>query len=120
MSFDYPNLAATAQRLLEQFGMDTTLTRTVPGGYDPETGTTTGPTVTTWTGTGARFDYTQRDIDGTLIRVGDRRVLIGVDGMTLPLTGDVVTLGVRSFTVVQASEIAPAGVAVLFDVQVRA
>ena len=118
MSF-YTGLAATAHRLLTQFGGAAVLTRTVPGTYNPATGETGAPTTTTYNGTGARFDYAQRDIDGTLIRTGDQRVYLSVQDMTMPQTGDTLTLGARTYQVVTARSIDPALTAVLYDVQVR-
>ncbi len=117
MSF-YANLAATARRLLTQFGTDVTLTRTTTGEYDPATGSAS-QTTTTYTGKGARFDYTQREIDGTMIRVGDQRVYLEVDGFVMPQTGDTLTLGGRVYQVVAARSVDPALTAVLYDVQVR-
>lgn len=41
-TFDYTSTAATATRLLTRFGTTLQLRRTIPGTYDPITGTTTG------------------------------------------------------------------------------
>lgn len=115
----YTGIAATAHRLLTQFGGPVTLTRTVPGAYNPATGQTDPATTTTYSGTGAKFDYSQRDIDGTLIRMGDQRVYMSVEGMTTPQTGDTLTAGGRTFQVVASRPLNPAGTVVLHDVQVR-
>lgn len=115
MSF-YANLAATARRLLTQFGTDATLTRVTTGDYDPATGTAS-QTTTDYTCKAARFDYSQRDIDGTNIRVGDQRIYM--DATVMPQTGDTIALGDRTYVVVTARSIGPALTAVLYDVQAR-
>ena len=117
MSF-YANLAATARRLLAQYGTDATLTRVTTGAYSPATGTAAS-TTTTYTGKAARFDYAQRDIDGTLVRVGDQRIYLDVQDTVMPQTGDTITMGGRIWSVVIARSIDPALTAVLYDVQAR-
>lgn len=115
MSF-YANLAATARRLLDQFGTTATLTRTTMGEYNPATGAAS-QTTTTYICKAARFDYAQRDIDGTNIRVGDQRIYM--DATVMPQTGDTIALGDRTYVVVTARSIDPALTAVLYDVQAR-
>lgn len=118
MSF-YANLAATSRRLLEQFGTSAVLTRTTLGSYDPASGTTGTATVTNYACYAARFEYAQRDIDGTLVRSGDQRIYLDVQDTVMPRTGDTVTLGGRTYTVVTARAIDPALTAVLYEVQAR-
>lgn len=119
MKFDYAKTATTAQRMLARFGAPVTVTRETPGAYDPTTGTSTAGSSQSWTPSGVRLDYTQREIDGTNIKAGDQRVYLStVDGMT-PTTGDAVAIGTEVWRVVISRPLAPAGVAVLHDVQVR-
>lgn len=122
MTFDYASLASDASEMLEEFGQAITVTRPGTGGaYDPETGTVTGGTAQTFPGFGVVLDYQQREIDGTLIQQGDRRVYIAPDIGVTPKTGDTVTLMDGAVVRVMASRpLAPAGVVVLLDVQVRA
>lgn len=119
MSEFYDEMAAIAHELLTEFGGPVSLRRTVPGAYDPATGTTTADVTTTWPGTGARFDYEQKDIDGTRVRSGDQRVYLSVVGVVEPLTGDKVLIGSAELTVVASRPLKPASTAVLYDVQVR-
>lgn len=120
MSGFYEDMAATAAEMLAEFGQPVTVTRETPGGYDPATGTTTAGTVQTWAPAGVKLDYTQREIDGTLIKSGDQRVYMSAEAGLDPQTGDTVTLGAEVWRVVTSRTLAPAGVAVLLDVQVRA
>lgn len=119
MSGFYDETAAIADEILKEFGAAVVLTRVTPGGYDPATGTTTGDVTTTWTGTGARFDYRQNEVDGTKIRQGDQRAYLSVVGIVNPQSGDKLTMGGTEFNVVESRPLQPALVAVLFDVQVR-
>lgn len=118
MSF-YADMAGVTDRMVATYGAACTLTRTVPGSYNPETGATATGTATTYTGVCAVFGYSQRDRANTDIREGDRRVLIAPSGMTLPRTGDTLAIGGTTYTVVAARELSPAGVPVMFEAQVR-
>lgn len=119
MAFDYDDIAATASELLAEFGQDVTLTRGTAGTYNPATGKAT-VSDTTATGKGVVLDYNQRDIDGTLIRQGDQRVYLSVDIGVTPQTGDSLTLGGKEWAVITSRTLAPAGTAVIHDVQIRA
>jgi hypothetical protein len=115
----YDEMSAVADEILEEFGAPATLTRVTPGGYDPATGGTTPDVTTTWTGTGAKFDYEQKDVDGTNIRTGDQRVYLSTVGIVNPQTGDTLTIGGVVLNVVASRPLKPASTDVLFDVQVR-
>jgi hypothetical protein len=121
----YTGPIATAQRLLTRYGATAVLTRTAPGAYDPDTGATAAATVTTQTGKAFRETYALRDIDGTLIKRGDVRLILApeaTDGtaMVQPATDtDVIVFDGTSYTVVGTDPLKPADEAVLFYVQCR-
>jgi hypothetical protein len=124
MSFDYAATAAEAADLLGEYGQSVTLTRKTPGAYDPETGAVSASGAT-HTGMGCAFEYAQRDIDGTEIKRGDQRLYLSpkqTDGsaMPTPQTGDTVTIGSLIYAVMASRPLAPAGIVVLHDVQLRA
>lgn len=119
MSFNYSQTAATAERLLKRFGKPATITRTTPGGYNTATGTTGAPTVSTQSQQVVVIDYPHGYIDGTLIRQGDRQALISPQVIFEPKAGDVLAWGGASLTLITVKPVAPAGVPVLFDAQVR-
>lgn len=120
MAFDYTAVAIDAAELLAEFGAPVTLTRITPGGvYDPDTATVP-LTTTTHTANGVKLDYEQRHIDGTTILQGDQRVYLDPLIAEAPQTGDTLTVGAEVFTVVASRPLAPAGVVVLHDVQIRA
>ena len=119
MKFDYSRPAATAKRLLDRFGREGSLSRSVPGGYDPMTGPT-DPVDLQSACTVALLEFDNRQIDGELILVGDRRALIAPDVSFEPQAGDSLTVGSEVLQVVKNRPVSPAGVVVLHDCVVRA
>lgn len=122
----YARMAKTSNRLLLGKGQPVTLTHVVPGVYDPATGQIVNAT-TTQTGTGAVVEWGNRDIDGSLILTTDKRLLLSPlntagAALTAPVLGDTVTDAAgKVYTLVDPLKIlAPAGVAVLYDVNLRA
>ncbi|MGY3265803.1 hypothetical protein [Lysobacter sp. HA35] len=115
-AFDYARTAATATRLLQRFGAAATLKRRADATYDPTTGTTAA-TVTPLATTAVVIDYDAKSIDGTLIRQGDRRgYLIAA---VAPRQDDALTWQGADLTVIAVRILAPAGVAVLYEAQLR-
>ena len=121
----YTRLQNTAQKLLKGKGQSLTLTKVTAGTYDPTTGGFTGAGTSTQSAYGAIFDYGTKQIDGTLIKVGDKQLLLSAfktDGSALiaPALGDTVTVGGVTYTLVEPlKEVNPAGTVVLFDVNLR-
>lgn len=115
-AFNYANTAATALRLLTRFGASATIKRYAGTAYDPATGTTT-PTYTDVATTAAVFDYDQKYIDGTLILVGDKRAYLAP--AHVPKQGDKLAWQSVDYTVVAVKAVAPAGVVVLYEAQIR-
>lgn len=116
MSFDYAKTAATALRLLQRFGASATLKRTSAGAYDPDTGTS-AQTETSLSTTACVFDYDAKYVDGTLILVGDKYAYLSSE--QVPKQGDVLTWQSVDYTVIAVKAVAPAGTAVLHEVQLR-
>ena len=114
-------LAATAARLIDRFGGPVTLTRAMPGSYDPASGTRSDAGTLTYYGTAVLDNYSQRDIDGTLVRTGDQRAYLSVKDMTAPQTGDQILIDGRFWSVVAAQRLKqPGRPEVLYIAQVRA
>lgn len=96
---------------------------------------TTSPTVNIATGAasgggsldipscGLLSQYRLKDIDGTTIRRGDMRMMLSaesfVDTGTRPMAGDVVEVAGEVWNVIHVSALAPAGVALLYWLQLR-
>jgi hypothetical protein len=121
MSF-YTRMIATVQRLLAKYGAETTLTTPGSGNgtYDPATGTSTPPTPIVDTVIAAVFPYADKFIDGTLILAGDEQAYLSAQGITEPKPGSVLAWRGKSYTTVRTKTLGPAGVNVLYELQVRA
>lgn len=124
MSFDYAKSAASANRLLAKFGRQLTLISTRLGTYDPETASAP-VNESPQTVTGVLLEYSTKDSGiaqqaGYLIKAGDRKLLMGTAGVqTPPVANDRVTIGTDIYLVIRVRTLAPAGVDVLYECQVR-
>lgn len=125
----YDRAKATAMRMLSPRsrggkGLETVLRKTAPGEYDPSTGVAT-PVVDEYTGSAFRDAYELRNIDGTLIRRGDVKLLMspaqlsGGD-MPAPSENDQVIFDGTTYTVVACEPWNYAGLTVGFEIQARA
>ncbi len=118
MAFDYSKTATSTDRILTKFGQEVTITRRTAGTYDTSTGVS-AVTETTQSGIGAIFDWQNRDVDGTTIKTGDRRLLLSAVDITAPVVNDTVTVGSVVFTVMQVKPLAPSGTVVLYEINLR-
>jgi hypothetical protein len=119
----YTDLAADADELLTEFGQSITLTHIAPGAYDPTTGSVTN-TTTTQTGIGVVFDFGLHQSGtaftaGSMIVAGDKQLLLSAVGIAAPVPGDLATIGADVWTIASIKSTAPAGVAVLYECQLR-
>lgn len=117
MSGMYDRAAATALKLLTKFGQSITLTSVTTGAYDPATGMQ-ATTTSTSTPKGLLTKHNARDVDGTLIMHGDKKLLL--DASTAIKTDDTVTVGSTVYSIAGISEINPAGTRVMWICNVRA
>jgi len=115
MSYDYSGLQSTASELIQRFGRKLTFTRTTDGSYDPDTGTST-TTDTTYEKYACVFDYSDAEIDGTNILVGDRRLL--AEQHTYKID-DMVSIDSESFRIISINENRPSTKLLTVNLQVR-
>lgn len=120
----YAKMRATADRILRGKGQAITLTRQTSGTYSPSSGTAT-VTTTTQSGYGAVFEYIDRNIDGTLIKAGDKQLLLSAvnsagTALTSPVLNDTVTIGSTAYTITRIKPLSPAGTTCLFECNLRA
>jgi hypothetical protein len=118
----YTRAIAMVQRLLAKYGTTTTLTTPsdTAAAYDPATGTATLAAPTVDTVTVAVFPYADKFIDGTLILTGDEQAYLSAQGISEPKPGSMLAWRGKSYTTVRAKTLGPAGVNVLYELQVRA
>jgi hypothetical protein len=119
----YSKMQATANRLLKGKGQEITLTRQAAGAYNVATGTA-AVTTTTQTAYGAMFEYGDKNIDGVLIKEGDKQLLLSAlnsagTALVAPQLNDTVTINTVVYTVVRIKPLSPAGTTVLFDCTIR-
>ena len=119
----YSKMQATANRLLKGKGQEITLTRQAAGAYNVSTGTAS-VTTTTQTAYGAMFEYGDKNIDGVLIKEGDKQLLLSAlnsagTALVAPQLNDTVTINTVVYTVVRIKPLSPAGTTVLFDCTIR-
>lgn len=118
MSF-YSEMADVADELITEFGQ--TVTHKVQSGtaYDPDTGSSVVSYVDS-AGHGCVVEFDKEVIDGTKVRIGDKLCLLSPIGVTEPKDGDLIVIGSETWNVVPpVSVVAPAGVACLYEVQLR-
>jgi hypothetical protein len=102
--------------LLADFGRNLTLTRQASGTYDPATGMMAATTPTTQTIRGVFINYRDTNVDGTVIRMGDRLLLVQAKAATTaPAIGD----RVDGLQIVDVRTIAPNGIPVAWSCQTR-
>lgn len=116
-AFDYTRSQATALRLITKFGTSATLMREgAPVGpvYNPEPGTQTELSVT------VVFDtYRSDEIDGTLIRRDDLKVLMA-SGDVVPTVEDrLKDASGNTFSIVQIDALKPGGTVLMWTMQCR-
>lgn len=124
----YDRAKASAARMLAPRsrggkGLELSLIRVTTGEYDPEVG---GSPVLTeqFDSSGLRQNYRQQDIDGSLIKQGDVKILISpalLDGADTPqpVTLDKIAFDGDTYTVQHVDPWDYAGIAVGFSVQAR-
>lgn len=115
---DWVNLASGADVIIKKFGQTVTLSHSSYGEYDPELGTVAN-TISITVSKGVMFDYGEKEINGTTIIRGDKRLLISPIEITEIVIGDTITVGTKSYTVTEVIETNPAGTNLLFEVSIR-
>lgn len=131
-AFDYARTAQTSARLLGRFGHEIVFKRKEPGVYNQATSKVDyGYLGERWSEVAVQVVVLQYDlvnVDGTLIKMTDSRVLLSPSLGFEPTQGDVLMLpvfefgslvGYEEYEVIATQTIAPAGVVVLYEVQAR-
>ncbi|MFZ6773032.1 hypothetical protein ACO0LB_10000 [Undibacterium sp. SXout7W] len=114
----YEEAASDADELLAEFGQRVTIKRITSGDYDPATSAASIAT-TLQMGTAVILDFGIKDIDGTLIKTGDKRMLLSAIGITPPQVDDIVMFGASTCQIKNTNPLDPAGIIVFYDVHLR-
>ncbi len=118
MSFDYASIATVADNIIINFGVPVTVVSKGTASYNVNTGAVVA-TDTTQTANGVVTNYDSKDIDNTLILRGDKRLLLSPIGITTIKPDAKVTIAGISYNVISVNETNPAGVALVYDLQIR-
>lgn len=110
----YAGLQNTAANLLEKFGQSVNLVKTVPGTFDPTTGTSSGDTTTTNSVSAVFVGINAKWKDKFAIEQGDSVALVAADGAE-PEQNDVLD----GWTILAIETVNPASTAVLYKCHVR-
>lgn len=107
-TFDYARMQGVATRLIERFGQ-TGKRRRIGVTPDADVKFAVDPD-----------GYSLREIDGTRVQVGDRRIYLSIDGLTDMKPNDrLIDAAGVPIVVVNADPISPAGTVVFYLVQGR-
>lgn len=122
MSAFYDRTAATALRLITQFGQPVIIRATTVGEYDPETGSAPPDSTKEQAAQGILLDFTGQEFqNNSLIKQGDKKLKIAARGLEWApsLLNKVVVQG-RTWSIVPPlKEVNPAGTPILYELQVR-
>tara|TARA_R110002167_G_scaffold42512_13_gene129160 strand:+ start:3647 stop:4003 length:357 start_codon:yes stop_codon:yes gene_type:complete len=118
MSVDWNAVAAEVAQALAEVGTTATLKQVANSGtdYNPTlTPTNHACTVVT-------LDWKNEEIDGTLVKSTDRKILISTDGLSVvPAIGDTLTIGSDVLRLVEPFKpLSPAGTVVMYETNARA
>lgn len=117
-AFDYSRSVATALRLITRFGTDAKIIRA---------GTPSGPPNNPTPGTPVPYDckavfdkWRTDQIDGTLIQMGDLKVLVASSGLSIePTPADNFQYSATDYAIVNVMPVKPGGTVVYYELQVR-
>lgn len=112
-------MAAVALSLIQEFGEACTFSRPNTSTYDPTTGVATEGTESTFTGYCFPDSFTVMEIDGTLVRKDDIKLLVHKITGNEPSVNDKVTFSNNQYRVVNVTKVSTNGDTVLFELQVR-
>lgn len=119
MAFSYAKIAKAAKDQIADKGRSVTISR---GGddFDPSTGIM-GGTATTTVVKAVVSGFKTHQIDGTVIKAGDKMFLIAADGLTIkPDESDKIVDGAETYQVQNVEAVQPGDTALLYKVQARA
>ena len=115
---DYSALVLEVDEIIAEFGQPITIKTTTIGEYDPITGVVNN-TTTNVIAKGVLFDYGEKDINGTTILKGDKKLYITANGVSSITTNDSISIGTTDYHITSVTQTNPAGTNLLWEVSVR-
>ncbi|EJJ3922885.1 hypothetical protein NI479_005018 [Salmonella enterica] len=118
MPYDFSRLKNRGSALIKKYGYSLSLVRPAKSGIDPATGDRmAGEDSLLYSVTGIDQQYRQSEIDGTLIKTGDKKILLTAE--TAPEQGDYLTDGLSRWNIITITPVKPANDVLLYSLQVR-
>lgn len=118
MSFS-TNMIATARSLLNTYGESITLTRESEGTYSPTDGSFSGVSSSSYVADGFPDQYSKDEIDETLVRSSDIKLLLEKPTSVTPAVGDKCTINSTEYVVVAVATIRAQGTDIIYELQLR-
>jgi len=116
----YERQAIKANKLISRRGLAMTLRVITKGAYDASTRLFGADIVTDYPCNGVIEEYSERDIDGTVIKQGDKKIILAAYGLPVqPEAKNLIIMGEEIWLVQKNKPLAPGGIAVIHTVQVR-
>ena len=116
MSF-YTGLQAVAANLLASKGQLLTFSRDTETAFSPGEGEGQyNPS--TYTGNGVALNYNKGEVDGTIVLKSDIKLILEAT-TTAPVNGDKVTIDNIVYRVMSVKPTSPAGIVVIYEIQLR-
>jgi hypothetical protein len=107
-SYDYSKILATAQNLVAKFGQDAIIRRKGAGDFAVSV---------------VMVEYHQAEKVGKLVQYNDRKAVMSAAGLGFlpinPETDQLVLSGQKPMQIVSVFQVAPGGVDIIFELQVR-
>lgn len=115
---NWNELVLVAEEIVTEFGQAITVKSVTQGAYDTQTGQITS-IVTEITTIGVLFDYGEKDINGTTVLKGDKKVLIKPVGLTNVTVNDSIVINGEEYHITMVTQTNPAGTNLLWEVSIR-
>jgi hypothetical protein len=116
MSYNYSPVAGTAKRLIEKFGKAVIIRRLTDSGtpWNPTQAQVDSGFI------GVTLDYEKNEINGTLIKIGDRKLYLAAkDAAITPEVTDTAIIDGREYSIPSIMALEPGDTALLWEVQLR-
>jgi len=119
MSFNYAGLAKTALKQIAKFGRSVTLRTVAAGTFDTSTGTVSGASNSDVVVKALVTGYKDKQIDGQIIRHGDKMVMIAGSAVTTPPVSNDIVVDGGDYKIVNIETIQPGDTVLIYKLQVR-
>lgn len=115
----YDSLAKTSIRLIAEKGRTVSVIYKEPGTYDPANDSVVEANLKRTDVAALITNYKESNIDGTLIRLGDKKATIAAKNFDKPRVGDLLVDNENEYTIKYVDEIGPGDTPLIFQLHLR-